>query len=110
MNHLANGAFHSSTFRHFLNQCSSSACFAKNVFGSLMLAAYIRSYAASEPIVACEANAFDGLKSRFSVSRDSICVEIFCSLPIVDHFSSTKIRVTPLLIRAPLIHKKRSRG
>src|SRR5205823_4731510 len=72
MNHFANGAFHSKTFRHGFCQESSFASRDQNLSGCLIDSRYIRWYCARFLIFAFRANSFAGLKTRFSFKCDSM--------------------------------------
>src|SRR5437762_125436 len=72
MNHFANGAFHSKTFRHGFCQESSFASRDQNLSGCLIDSRYIRWYCARFLIFAFRANSFAGLKMRFSFKCDSM--------------------------------------
>jgi flavin-binding protein dodecin len=72
MNHFANGAFHSKTFRHGFCQESSFASRDQNLSGCLIDSRYIRRYCARFLIFAFCANAFGGLKTRLSFKCDSM--------------------------------------
>ena len=72
MNHFANGAFHSRTFRHGFCQESSFASRDQNLSGRLIDSRYIRWYCARFLIRAFWAKFLAGLKTRFSFKCDSM--------------------------------------
>src|SRR5689334_12930804 len=81
MNHFANGGFHSTTFRQRFRHTSSLASRAQNLSGELIDSRYIRRYCSSDLIRAFCANAFEGLKTRFSFKCDSILrLSVFTSV------------------------------
>ena len=71
-NHFANGSFHSSTLLHFFCQISSAASRAQNLSGFFTDSSHSARYCARLWIRAFLLKSLAGLKTRFSVCRDSM--------------------------------------
>src|SRR6267378_6380643 len=80
INHFENGYFHSSTFFHFLNQCSSPAAFSQNFRGFFVADRDNFLCSANEERWACLAKDLSGGKTRFSRRTEVIPEGVRCSL------------------------------
>src|SRR5205085_1140897 len=93
-NHLAFGAFHSSTLSHFLNQCSSSAALPQNCSGLSIDSRYMRSYSARLLIRACAANDGGGGNSRCSCRTESMAETDWVMQKLLE-FKTTRGDIVP---------------